>query len=136
MVCWQIGSLESLISSATVSSIPGLLQALGAGGSTSDLLSGGEPAPDDPGGGGKLPEPPPEPAVPRVVNACIKHLTEYGLNTLGIFRVSSSKKRVRQVSGGWQGRVGQGAVEAEAFIVAVRVRFSSGRSSTAAGPWS
>ena len=35
--------------------------------------------------------------VPSIVLACTKYLEEYGLNTVGIFRVSTSKKRVRQV---------------------------------------
>jgi len=36
--------------------------------------------------------------VPSIVLTCIKYLEENGLNTVGIFRVSTSKKRVRQVS--------------------------------------
>lgn len=28
---------------------------------------------------------------------CIRHIEKYGLNTIGIFRVSTSKKRVRQL---------------------------------------
>lgn len=36
--------------------------------------------------------------VPSIVIACTKFLEENGLNTVGIFRVSTSKKRVRQVS--------------------------------------
>ncbi|CAO1343516.1 unnamed protein product [Diamesa serratosioi] len=35
--------------------------------------------------------------VPSIVLACTKYLEEYGLNTVGIFRVSTSKKRVRQL---------------------------------------
>uniref|UniRef100_A0A8C6KC87 Rho GTPase activating protein 6 n=1 Tax=Nothobranchius furzeri TaxID=105023 RepID=A0A8C6KC87_NOTFU len=35
--------------------------------------------------------------VPRVVDSCCQHLEKYGLQTVGIFRVGSSKKRVRQV---------------------------------------
>nr|XP_020452211.1 rho GTPase-activating protein 6-like isoform X2 [Monopterus albus] len=35
--------------------------------------------------------------VPRVVNVCCQHLEKYGLQTVGIFRVGSSKKRVRQL---------------------------------------
>lgn len=35
--------------------------------------------------------------VPSIVLACTKFLEENGLNTVGIFRVSTSKKRVRQV---------------------------------------
>lgn len=37
-------------------------------------------------------------AVPAIIRQCIKHLELTGLRTLGIFRVSPSKKRVRQVS--------------------------------------
>jgi len=36
--------------------------------------------------------------VPSIVLTCTKYLEENGLNTVGIFRVSTSKKRVRQVS--------------------------------------
>lgn len=36
--------------------------------------------------------------VPALVLECIKHIEEHGLHTVGIFRVSTSKKRVRQVS--------------------------------------
>lgn len=36
--------------------------------------------------------------VPLIVTACTKYLEENGLQTVGIFRVSTSKKRVRQVS--------------------------------------
>uniref|UniRef100_A0A668AJA1 Rho GTPase activating protein 6 n=1 Tax=Myripristis murdjan TaxID=586833 RepID=A0A668AJA1_9TELE len=35
--------------------------------------------------------------VPRVVDSCCQHLEKYGLHTVGIFRVGSSKKRVRQL---------------------------------------
>ncbi|XP_076119772.1 rho GTPase-activating protein 6 isoform X2 [Alosa pseudoharengus] len=35
--------------------------------------------------------------VPRVVDCCCQHLERYGLQTVGIFRVGSSKKRVRQL---------------------------------------
>ncbi|XP_034416732.1 rho GTPase-activating protein 6-like [Cyclopterus lumpus] len=35
--------------------------------------------------------------VPRVVDLCCQHLEKYGLTTVGIFRVGSSKKRVRQL---------------------------------------
>ncbi|RUS87254.1 hypothetical protein EGW08_005006, partial [Elysia chlorotica] len=35
--------------------------------------------------------------VPYVVKACFRHIETYGLNTLGIFRVGSSKKRVKQL---------------------------------------
>ncbi|XP_072751090.1 uncharacterized protein Rhogap102a [Anoplolepis gracilipes] len=36
-------------------------------------------------------------AVPSVVRQCIRHLEATGLHTLGVFRVSPSKKRVRQL---------------------------------------
>ncbi|KAL0969977.1 hypothetical protein UPYG_G00235490 [Umbra pygmaea] len=35
--------------------------------------------------------------VPRVVDRCCTHIEKYGLQTVGIFRVGSSKKRVRQL---------------------------------------
>lgn len=35
--------------------------------------------------------------VPQLVLTCTKYLEEHGLSTVGIFRVSTSKKRVRQV---------------------------------------
>ncbi|XP_054977021.1 rho GTPase-activating protein 6 isoform X1 [Sorex araneus] len=35
--------------------------------------------------------------VPRLVDSCCLHLEKYGLQTVGIFRVGSSKKRVRQL---------------------------------------
>ncbi|XP_077582015.1 rho GTPase-activating protein 6-like isoform X2 [Stigmatopora nigra] len=35
--------------------------------------------------------------VPRVVDSCCHHIEKYGLQTVGIFRVGSSKKRVRQL---------------------------------------
>ncbi|XP_049451135.1 rho GTPase-activating protein 6-like isoform X1 [Epinephelus fuscoguttatus] len=35
--------------------------------------------------------------VPRVVDLCCQHLEKYGLQTVGIFRIGSSKKRVRQL---------------------------------------
>lgn len=37
-------------------------------------------------------------AVPGVVRQCIRHIEATGLRTLGIFRISPSKKRVRQVN--------------------------------------
>uniref|UniRef100_A0A4W3GRM7 Rho GTPase activating protein 36 n=1 Tax=Callorhinchus milii TaxID=7868 RepID=A0A4W3GRM7_CALMI len=35
--------------------------------------------------------------VPRIVQQCCQHIETYGLQTVGIFRVGSSKKRVRQL---------------------------------------
>ncbi|XP_045778461.1 uncharacterized protein LOC123876295 isoform X2 [Maniola jurtina] len=46
------------------------------------------------GGGG--------PKVPSIVSACLTHLRRHGLHTLGLFRVSSSKKRVRQLREEWE----------------------------------
>lgn len=37
-------------------------------------------------------------AVPNILSECIRHLENHGLHTFGIFRVSASKKRLRQVS--------------------------------------
>ncbi|XP_053616683.1 uncharacterized protein RhoGAP102A isoform X2 [Plodia interpunctella] len=42
------------------------------------------------------------PKVPAVVNACLSHLRRYGLHTIGLFRVSASKKRVRQLREEWE----------------------------------
>lgn len=36
-------------------------------------------------------------SVPAIVTACINHLENYGLHTTGIFRVSTSLKRIRQL---------------------------------------
>lgn len=38
------------------------------------------------------------PQVPPLVTACIDHLTKYGLNVVGVFRVSTSKRRIREVN--------------------------------------
>ncbi|KAG8447702.1 hypothetical protein GDO86_014993 [Hymenochirus boettgeri] len=35
--------------------------------------------------------------VPRIVKRCCSHIESYGLNTVGIFRIGSSKKRVEQL---------------------------------------
>lgn len=48
----------------------------------------------DSGGGGTPGE---WDAVPGIVRQCIRHLEATGLRTLGVFRVSPSKKRVRQL---------------------------------------
>jgi hypothetical protein len=60
-------------------SVPGLLDTLSCG-STADISYGDREA-----------------SIPQIVQACFRHLENFGLHTLGIFRVSSSKKRVRQV---------------------------------------
>ncbi|XP_027020805.1 rho GTPase-activating protein 36 isoform X1 [Tachysurus fulvidraco] len=39
--------------------------------------------------------------VPRVMERCCQHIHTYGLQTVGIFRVGSSKKRVRQLREGF-----------------------------------
>ncbi|XP_020490123.1 rho GTPase-activating protein 6 [Labrus bergylta] len=48
--------------------------------------------------------------VPRVVDLCCQHLETYGLQTVGVFRVGSSKKRVRQLreefDQGWEVQLG------------------------------
>lgn len=38
-----------------------------------------------------------QPQVPPLVLACIDHLSQHGLNVVGIFRVSTSKRRIREV---------------------------------------
>ncbi|XP_077393174.1 rho GTPase-activating protein 6 isoform X2 [Festucalex cinctus] len=49
------------------------------------------------------------PQVPKVVELCCQHLENHGLQTVGIFRVGSSKKRVRQMreelDQGWELRL-------------------------------
>ncbi|XP_052744711.1 uncharacterized protein LOC112049975 isoform X2 [Bicyclus anynana] len=42
------------------------------------------------------------PKVPSIVSACLTHLRRHALHTLGLFRVSSSKKRVRQLREEWE----------------------------------
>lgn len=41
-----------------------------------------------------------QPQVPPLITACIDHLTNYGLHVVGIFRVSTSKRRIREVRRG------------------------------------
>lgn len=80
----QSGSCESLMSRERIlGSVPGLLDSLSCG-STTDIASA--TAAEE------------EPGVPNMVQACLRYLEAYGLHTTGIFRVSSSKKRVRQVN--------------------------------------
>ncbi|XP_055320949.1 uncharacterized protein LOC129577599 isoform X2 [Sitodiplosis mosellana] len=38
-----------------------------------------------------------QPQVPPLIIACIDHLTNYGLHVVGIFRVSTSKRRIREL---------------------------------------
>ncbi|XP_047998256.1 uncharacterized protein LOC125235727 isoform X1 [Leguminivora glycinivorella] len=42
------------------------------------------------------------PRVPGLVSACLAHLRRHGLRTIGLFRVSASKKRVRQLREEWE----------------------------------
>ncbi|CAK1542762.1 unnamed protein product [Leptosia nina] len=42
------------------------------------------------------------PRVPALVSACLAHLRRHGLHTMGLFRVSASKKRVRQLREDWE----------------------------------
>lgn len=35
--------------------------------------------------------------VPNIVKSCCKHISEYGLEMVGIFRIDSSKKRIKEV---------------------------------------
>ncbi|XP_062039427.1 rho GTPase-activating protein 6 isoform X2 [Lepus europaeus] len=50
--------------------------------------------------------------VPRLVDSCCDHLERHGLRTVGIFRVGSSKKRVRQLRAEFD-RGAEVALEAE-----------------------
>ncbi|XP_047523373.1 uncharacterized protein LOC125061813 isoform X2 [Pieris napi] len=42
------------------------------------------------------------PRIPALVSACLAHLRRHGLHTMGLFRVSASKKRVRQLREEWE----------------------------------
>ncbi|GAB0092098.1 hypothetical protein DMENIID0001_070630 [Sergentomyia squamirostris] len=42
------------------------------------------------------------PRVPAIVKACIHHLMTHGLNTIGIFRVSPARRRVRRLREEWE----------------------------------
>lgn len=78
---FQSGSCESLMSrDRIVGSVPGLLDAISCG-STADINVATEE----------------ESSVPNILTVCFRHLEAHGLHTLGIFRVSTSKKRIRQV---------------------------------------
>ncbi|GLV35356.1 Rho GTPase activating protein at 102A [Carabus blaptoides fortunei] len=79
----ESGSCESLMSRERIAgSVPGLLDSLSCG-STTDIASA--TAAEE------------ELGIPHMVTACLRYLETRGLHTLGIFRVSSSKKRVRQL---------------------------------------
>lgn len=62
-----------------VGSVPGLLDTISCG-STTDLPTHEEDS-----------------SVPNILTACFRHIEQHGLHTLGIFRVSTSKKRIRQL---------------------------------------
>lgn len=64
-----------------ISSVPGLLDRISCG-SAADITSAVQQE---------------GLAVPNILSECFNHIQSHGLNTLGIFRVSSSKKRVRQL---------------------------------------
>ncbi|KAK5643976.1 hypothetical protein RI129_007821 [Pyrocoelia pectoralis] len=80
----EIGSRENLLTheKRIMGSVPGLLDSISSYGSTADILTASH---DD------------EPAVPNILTECVRHLEANGLQTVGIFRVSPSKKRVRQL---------------------------------------
>lgn len=81
-ILFQSGSCESLMCrDRIVGSVPGLLDAISCG-STADINVAAEE----------------ESSVPNILTVCFRHLEAHGLHTLGIFRVSTSKKRIRQVS--------------------------------------
>ncbi|KAJ3631337.1 hypothetical protein MTP99_012470 [Tenebrio molitor] len=77
----ESGSCESLmLRERIVGSVPGLLDAISCG-STADLPGAAEE----------------EASIPNILAACFRHIEHHGLRTLGIFRVSTSKKRIRQL---------------------------------------
>ncbi|CAG9762437.1 unnamed protein product [Ceutorhynchus assimilis] len=79
----ETGSCESLMGrERIVGSVPGLLDRLSCS-SAADIP--GTLNDEDAG------------AVPNILNECFRHLEHHGLHTFGIFRVSASKKRLRQL---------------------------------------
>ncbi|XP_044748073.1 uncharacterized protein LOC123309170 [Coccinella septempunctata] len=77
-------SCESLMGQERMAgSVPGLLDKISCS-STADL-------PDRMAAEGE------ELTIPQILTACIKHIEKNGLHTLGIFRVSTSKKRIREL---------------------------------------
>ncbi|KAF5277857.1 hypothetical protein FQA39_LY06009 [Lamprigera yunnana] len=80
----EIGSRENLLTheKRIMGSVPGLLDSISSYGSTADILTATH---ED------------EPSVPNVLSECVRYLEANGLSTVGIFRVSPSKKRVRQL---------------------------------------
>lgn len=78
----EIGSCESLMGrERIVGSVPGLLDALSCSSAADIPYSINDE----------------EAAVPNILTECIRHLELNGLHTFGIFRVSASKKRLRQL---------------------------------------
>ncbi|XP_065158783.1 uncharacterized protein RhoGAP102A [Atheta coriaria] len=76
------GSCESLAHQRIAGSVPGLLDELSCSSTADiDVSTTGEE----------------ERAIPHVITECIRHLEANGLHTLGLFRVSASKKRVREL---------------------------------------
>ncbi|ERL92845.1 hypothetical protein D910_10152, partial [Dendroctonus ponderosae] len=79
----ETGSCESLMGrERIVGSVPGLLDALSCS-SAADIpgaINDDESV-----------------LVPNILSECIRHLEQHGLHTFGIFRVSASKKRLRQL---------------------------------------
>ncbi|KAG5885856.1 hypothetical protein JTB14_035876 [Gonioctena quinquepunctata] len=75
------GSCENLLHNRMVGSVPGLLDKLSCS-SNADIPA---TAMEE------------ENAVPNILTECFRHLEQHGLHTLGIFRVSTSKKRIRQL---------------------------------------
>lgn len=39
--------------------------------------------------------------VPNIVKSCCRHISEFGLDVVGIFRIDSSKKRIKEVRAGF-----------------------------------
>ncbi|XP_055690068.1 rho GTPase-activating protein 6 [Lutzomyia longipalpis] len=55
----------------------------------------------------------PPPRVPAIVRACIDHILAHGLSTVGIFRVSPARRRVRHLREEWE-RAGPTGITFEA----------------------
>ncbi|KAF7284838.1 hypothetical protein GWI33_021481 [Rhynchophorus ferrugineus] len=78
----ETDSCDSMMHRGIVGSVPGLLDSLSCS-STADLPYSLHD--DD------------TMSIPNIVSECIRHLEHNGLHTFGIFRVSASKKRLRQL---------------------------------------
>ncbi|XP_056640965.1 uncharacterized protein LOC130447933 [Diorhabda sublineata] len=76
------GSCENLVlHKRMVGSVPGLLDSISCS-SNADIPAAAMEE---------------EAAVPNILTECFRHLEQNGLHTLGLFRVSTSKKRIRQL---------------------------------------